>query len=87
VDKILHLIGGMALAILVIVGSFSISDSYDIPVDKFVIVGAGAATGIIGGILKEVWDGMGHGTVEVEDLIASSIGAVSASAILLLLLP
>lgn len=86
-DKILHLIGGMALAILVIVGSFSVSDSYDIPVNNFVIVGAGAATGVIAGILKEVYDGMGHGTVEAGDLIASSIGAVSVSAILLLLLP
>lgn len=86
-DKVMHFVAGAALALLVIVGSFSVSDSYDIPVNNFVIVGAGAATGVIAGILKEVYDGMGHGTVEAGDLIASSIGAVSVSAILLLLLP
>jgi len=86
-DKVLHFVAGASIAMIFIVGSFSITTTYDYPVNNEVIVGAGAATGVIGGILKEVWDSTGHGTVEAADVIATAIGAVSISTLFLLLLP
>lgn len=86
-DKVLHFVAGAALALIAIVGSYSISNELGMPTNKFVITGAGTAIGVTAGIVKEVYDSMGYGTAEFADIVASSIGAVSIATICLLILP
>ncbi len=85
-DKILHFVAGAAIALLFIVGSYSISDAYNVPINKSVIISAGGAIGTIAGIIKEIRDSMGYGTPEALDAIATSAGAITVSSVFYLIL-
>lgn len=86
-DKFLHFIAGAAITCIVIVGMYSVGHTLNWPINNFVMAGTGAVAGIIGGIAKEVYDATGHGTPEIGDLIASSMGACTVAALALLILP
>lgn len=86
-DKFLHFIAGAAIAFIVIIGSYSIGNTYNIPVNKPIITITGTTVGIMAGIAKELYDNTGHGTVEILDIVATSLGAVSIAGLSYLVLP
>jgi hypothetical protein len=86
-DKLLHFVAGAAIALLVIMGSYAVHETYDIPMNKEITIVAGVTTGVIAGIAKEGYDSMGYGTVEALDIVATSLGAMSIAVLSYLLLP
>lgn len=86
-DKFLHFIAGAAIAFIVIIGSYSVGNTYNIPINKPVITITGTTMGIMAGIAKELYDSGGYGTVEILDIVATSLGAVSIAGLSYLILP
>ena len=78
-DKLQHFGAGAIIALVVTL----ISGQFITPVIA-AIAGFGVATVI--GIAKEVWDGMGHGTKDVMDAVATSAGGAFGVGVGLLLL-
>ena len=61
-DKLLHFVAGLICATFV----------YLITLNITLAIGAS----VILGIAKEVYDSMGHGTVEILDAVATAVGGV-----------
>jgi len=74
-DKQKHFIGSMAISGVVT----GISRHYGS--NKFEAMAIGIGTALLIGIAKEKWDGAGHGTEDVNDIYADTLGGVVGSAI------
>jgi uncharacterized protein YfiM (DUF2279 family) len=49
--------------------------------NKFEAFAIGVASGLLVGIAKEKWDAAGHGTEDIHDVYADTVGSVLGSAI------
>lgn len=74
-DKQKHLVGSMAI------GGVATGLARHYGSNKFEAFAIGVATSLLIGIAKEKYDGAGHGTADINDVYADTIGGVVGSAI------
>jgi VanZ family protein len=72
-DKQKHIIGSMAI------GGVATGLARHYGSNKFEAIAIGVASALLVGITKELIDGNGYGTEDVNDVYADTIGAVSGS--------